>query len=132
MWQRTERIAIAAPPERVWAIVSDVSRHAQLTGSGEIGALRVSGPIAKGSTWEADERVRAAGAFTARSECTVFDPPRELAWKSYPPPIKAGNPNSVADVTWWYRLAPDVAGTTLEHAFRVVEPKSGGLLMKAF
>jgi uncharacterized protein YndB with AHSA1/START domain len=132
MWEGSERIAIAAPPAAVWAVVSDVARHQQLAGSGEIKALRVNGPVAKGSAWEADEQVKGVGAFTARSECVTFDSPREFSWKSYPPPVKPGNAQSIPDVTWWFRLSPDGEGTTLEHAYRVVEPKVGGLLMKGF
>jgi hypothetical protein len=132
MWQGTERIEIAAPPEAVWAIVADVARHRELAGSGEIKAIRSDGPLAVGAAWEADETIKATGSFTARSECGVFDPPHEFSWKSYPPPIKKGKPDSVPDITWWFRLAPQDAGTMLEHSFRVVEPKRGGLMMKAF
>jgi hypothetical protein len=132
MWQGTERIEIAAPPEGIWTIVADVARHRELSGSGEIKVIRVDGPIAVGATWEADESIKAVGSFTARSECVVFDPPHEFSWKSYPPPIKKRNPDSVPDVTWWFRLAPQDGGTLLEHSFRVIEPKTGGLMMKTF
>ena len=132
MWEGTERIEIAAPPEKVWAVVSDVARHPELAGSGEIHAIRVDGPIAAGSWWEADETVKGAGSFTARSECLACHPSHELSWRSYPPPIKKNDPASVADVTWWYRLSPSNEGTLLEHTFRVVEPQSGGLMMKGF
>lgn len=132
MWQGTERIEIAGPPEAVWAVVSDVARHAQLAGSGEVKAVRTKGPLAAGAMWEADEVVRGMGAFTATSECLAFDPPHELSWKSYPPPVKKGDPDSVPDITWWYRLSPSERGTVLEHAFQVIEPKHGGLMVKVY
>lgn len=132
MWQGTEHVEIAAPPEAVWAIVADVSLHPQLAGSGEVKAVRVDGPMAAGAMWEADEVVRGMGAFMARSECLTFDPPREFSWKSFPPPLKEGRMDSVLDITWWYRLSPNEGGTSLEHGFRVVEPASGGLMVKAF
>ncbi|MEX0762907.1 MAG: SRPBCC family protein [Dehalococcoidia bacterium] len=132
MWQGTERIKIDASPEDVWAIVTDVARHQELAGSGEIRAIRVDGPIAEGTTWEADESIKMVGSFIARSECVVFDPPLEFSWKSYPPPLKKGNPDSVPNVTWWFRLTPHDGGTQLEHSFRVIEPKSGGMMIKTF
>ena len=132
MWEGTERIHVAAPQETVWGIVTDVSRHVELAGSGEIKVIRLEGPIETGATWEADESIRMMGGFTAKSECVTFDPPREFSWKSYSPPIKKGNPDSVPDVTWWFRLSPDGEGTLLEHSFRVVEPKAGGLMMIVF
>jgi hypothetical protein len=132
MWEGTERIHIPAPPEIVWGIVSDVSRHAELAGSGEVKAIRLSGPIEVGATWEADESIRFVGSFKARSECIVFDPRREFSWKSYPPPIKKDKADSVADVTWWFRLSEEGDGIMLEHSFRVIEPKTGGMMMKMF
>ena len=132
MWRGTERIEIAAPAEAVWTVVADVARHPELAGSGEVKAIRVNGTIARGATWEADESIKMVGQFTARSECTVFEPPREFSWKSYPPPIKKGDDHSVPDVTWWFRLEPRDGNTVLEHSFQVVPPRSGGLMMKVF
>lgn len=132
MWEGTESIEIAAPPEKVWAIAADVDRHVEIHGSGEIKSIRTSGPMRVGATWEADERIKGAGSFTARSECVQHDEPRVFSWKSYPPPLKKGNPDSVADVQWWFRLSPSGAGTRVEHAFRVVEPKVGRVPFKIF
>jgi hypothetical protein len=38
----------------------------------------------------------------------------------------------VADVTWWFRLSEEGDGIMLEHSFRVIEPKTGGMMMKMF
>ena len=40
MWEVTERMVVGTPPDRVWGVVTDVSRHADLAGSGELRALR--------------------------------------------------------------------------------------------
>lgn len=132
MWSGSETIEIAATPEEVWAIVSDLSRHAALAGSGEVKAIRADGPLGPGSTWEADEEITGAGQFVARSECITFEPPRVLGWRSFPPPIAKGNERSVPDVTWSYTLEPVAGATLVEHAFRVVEPKVGALRLKMF
>ena len=106
MWKATESININASQEAVWRVVSDVSRHAELAGSGEVKAIRIDGPVEVGSSWEADEKIRFAGEFVARSECVEWDPPNVFSWKSFPPPMKKGREDTVADVTWWFRLTP--------------------------
>jgi uncharacterized protein YndB with AHSA1/START domain len=124
MWEGTERAFVASPPQKVWAIVTDVPGHADLAGSGEIGAVRLHAPVGLGSTWEADIRVPGLEApFVARSEVVVFEPPRVFSWSSEPPPLVPDDPRSTPHVTWWFRLAADGEGTVVDHAFRVVEPE---------
>lgn len=123
MWEGTERIHVDASPAVVWDIVADVTRHPDLAGSGEIAALRLSGPVGVGTTWEADIRVpRLDEPFVAVSEVLVYDRPNEFSWSSIPPPLVDGEPESTPLVTWWFRLRAEDAGTLVEHAFRVVEP----------
>jgi len=126
VWEGTEHVVVAASVDAVWTIVTDVARHAELAGSGEILSIRVDGPVTVGSTWDADIRVpKLDEPFVARSEVLVFDPPQEFSWTSAPPPIIDGEPESVPHVTWWFRLSPHDRGTLVEHAFRVVEPRVG-------
>jgi hypothetical protein len=132
MWQGQDRVQVASSPEAVWKVISDIPGHARLAGSGEIEAIRFQGPLQVGASWEAYERIRGVGRFTAVSTCTVHDPPHELAWKPQAPPIRKGREESRPDITWWYRLRPGDGGTLLEHGFRVVEPKAGAAIMKAF
>ena len=126
MWEGSERIVVTASPEAVWVIITDVARHPDLAGSGEIASIRLDGPVALGSRWEADIRVPGLDEpFVARSEVLVFDHPREFSWSSEPPPIVDGEPRSAPHVTWWFRLSPHAEGTVVDHAFRVVEPQVG-------
>jgi uncharacterized protein YndB with AHSA1/START domain len=126
MWEGSEQVFVAASPETVWAIVTDVARHPALAGSGEIATIRLDGPVSLGSRWEADIRVpNLDEPFVARSEVLIFDPPIEFCWTSEPPPFIDGEPDSAPHVTWWFRLTPQSGGTLVENAFRVVEPKVG-------
>lgn len=134
MWEVTERILVEASPEPVWAVVTDVSGHAELAGSGEIRALRLAGPVGLGTTWEADIEVPGLDApFVARSEVVVFDQSSEFSWTSVPRPIIAGEPRSTPGVRWWFVLASvDGGGTAVEHRVLVTPPEVGAEKMAKF
>lgn len=134
MWEGAERIEVAAPVDRVWGIVADLSGHPRLAGSGEVLTVEnVSGPLAVGTTWESAEKVPKAGSFRATSEVTQFDPPKVFGWVSHPPPLsKRDVANSTIDAHWRFELTPTVTGTAVEHSFRVVEPRVGATKLKIF
>ncbi len=133
MWEGSEEIVVRAPPEEVWAVVTDVGGHMQLAGSGEIAEIRLKGPVRLGSEWEADIRVpRLDEPFVALSTVLVYDPPREFSWSSVPPPLIDDEPDSAPTVTWWFRLWPHPEGTLVKHVFRVVEPKVGAAELRDF
>ncbi len=124
MWEVTERVVVGAPREKVWAVVTDVSGHAELAGSGEIRALRMSGRVGLGATWEADIAVPGLEPFVSRSEVVVFDEPSEFSWTSVPPPIVPGEPRSTPGVRWWFELADaDHGGTAVEHRVLITAPE---------
>jgi uncharacterized protein YndB with AHSA1/START domain len=63
---------IAAPPERLWAIVSDPTRHPELAGSGEPRETKLltEGRLKVGSRFES--RQKAMGmTYTSQSEVTT-------------------------------------------------------------
>lgn len=130
-WQGIERKQIQASPERVWEILSEISRHPRLAGSGEVRSVRASGPLAVGTTWESDEVV-AGRSFVARSECLELERPRVLSWRSSPPPLKESDPRTAFHATWWFRLTPSDEGTDVEHSFEVGEPAKRAWMLKLF
>lgn len=134
MWEVAERIVVGAPPERVWAIVTDVAGHAELAGSGEIRELRLTGPVGLGATWEADIGVPGLDEpFVAHSEVVVFNEPSEFAWTSRPPPLVPGDPRSVPMVRWSFHLTPvESGGTTVENRVVVTPPEVGAEEMVEF
>src|SRR5579884_1081194 len=66
---------IAAPPERVWELVSDTSRYAEWV-AGTAAVTRSDGPAREGSTY--DEINPIVGPWRAKTRWSVveFDPPR--------------------------------------------------------
>ena len=105
------------------------ANHSSLAGSGEVKAVRLHGSLAPGSTWEADERVLGQ-SFVARSQCLTLVEGEEISWRSFPPPLRKGDDDSVSDVRWWFRLEPAGSGTRVVHSFRVVAPKSRGWMLR--
>ena len=114
-----EQATVAAPPEAVFGIVSDLASHADLAGSGEVNAVRKIGdtPLGVGAKFEADEQIRAMGRttkMTAESEIVEYDPPRLVSWTSMP-----SVPPKPRRIQWWFRLTPTDGGTHVVHECEV-------------
>jgi hypothetical protein len=114
-----EEMTMNATPETIFAIVSDLSSHATLAGSGEVNAVRRvdNGPLGIGATFEADEEIRAMGRttkMTATSQIVEFEPPRLVSWTSMP-----SVPPTPKRIQWWFRLTPVESGTRVEHECEV-------------
>jgi uncharacterized protein YndB with AHSA1/START domain len=77
-------IEIAASPQRVCAIVSDLGRTPQWAGSGVIRGIerRSEGPIGAGTRYRSWEKITMR--YGADSEVLVFEPESRLVWRSKP------------------------------------------------
>ena len=83
----SETAVLAAPPERVWEVVSDTRRYAEwVTGTDEV--TRTDGPAAPGSTY--DEVNPILGPWKTRTRWTVaeFDAPRRQVHTSPDLPLQ--------------------------------------------
>lgn len=132
MWQASEHITIAARPETVWQVVADIEAHARLAGSGEVRAIRVSGPVGAGMTFEGDIAVGEVGSFVSRNVIETCDAPARLAWVSYPPLDDNETDDHQIEVHWAFTLAPVDGGTLLEHSFSVPRPRAGADELEQF
>ena len=94
-------VDIAAPPERVWALVGDVARMPEW--SPELRRLRVvgKGPVRVGSTLLGLNR-RGLVAWPTSSTVTRLDPGRAVAWRT-----------RESGATWTYELESAAGGTRL-------------------
>src|SRR6266704_3966966 len=116
---KRDQATVAAPPEAVFGIVSDLASHADLAGSGEVNAVRKIGdtPLGVGAKFEADEQIRAMGRttkMTAESEIVEYDPPRLVSWTSMP-----SVPPKPRRIQCWFRLSPADGGTRVVHECEV-------------
>jgi len=106
----TVRAVLPAAPEALWAIVSDVERHPELAGSGEVmqTELLTPGPLVQGSRFQARQNMRGMRYRTV-SHVVACDPPRRLAWQIGLP----GTPPF--GQVWQFELTPQEGGTLVEH-----------------
>ncbi|HJN85752.1 MAG: SRPBCC family protein [Dehalococcoidia bacterium] len=108
---------INASPEAVFDVVSDLSRHRELAGSGELVNIRLltPGPVGLGTMVEADESIHLGDQhmeFAARSVVVAFDRPNTISWVPAPPvPVRR--------IQWWFHLTPDGQGTKVVHEAEV-------------
>ncbi len=111
-------IEIDAPPERVWAIVSDI--EVMPGPSPELQAVEWldgrSGP-GLGARFAGHNRHEAFGEWSTTSVIVEYDPPRVFAWA-------VGDPEQPAAV-WRFSLEPRDGGTLLREWVRVGPGRSG-------
>lgn len=125
----TETVTINAPPQAVWALVSDIPRHPEFAGPKSITKeIDFGGPLEVGQRWIAHERF-GPQKFDAPSDITEVEPGRRLGWVSFPP-IKDANRGDGGRVFWSYELSADGEGCQLTHSMRVLPPAKGALPMK--
>jgi uncharacterized protein YndB with AHSA1/START domain len=111
-------IEIGAPPERVWAIVSDI---AVMPGaSSELQAVEWldgrSGPEL-GARFAGHNRHEAYGEWSTVSMIVEYDPPRVFAWA-------VGDPDEPSAI-WRFSLEPQEGGTLLRHWMQMGPGRSG-------
>lgn len=132
-WEAVESLHVTVSPERVWAVVSDIERHPVLAGSGEVIAIRMTGPVTVGATFEADVKVGEVGSFVSRNVIEDATEARRLAWVSYPPLDEGETEDHQIEVHWSFDLTPTAnGGTDVRHGFRVPAPKLGAEQLASF
>lgn len=128
--QIRESIRIAAPPEVVWKLITDIPRHTEFAGPNSITkGIDFDGPVAVGARWIAHEQ-SGPRKFDAPSEITAVDEGSKLEWASFPPANEEDRGNG-GRVIWGYELTPAGDGTRLEHYAAVLEPRKGAVKIKA-
>ena len=111
---------INAEPKAVFDIVSDLSLHAELAGSGELNKAtqRPAGPVGTGTHLLAEETVKLGDGsgmdVTAESVVVTFDPPAAISWI-----VNPVLPDRLRRVQWWFELFPTGDGTHVVHEVEI-------------
>ena len=73
---------VDAPPEAVFAVLSDPANHTGIDGAGMLrGIASSSGPVGGvGDSWVMNMNQSNLGDYQMRSEVIAFDPGRRIAW----------------------------------------------------
>ncbi|WP_040816147.1 SRPBCC family protein [Nocardia concava] len=111
-------IWIDAPPERVWALVSDITLMPEL--SEELQAAQWVSPETPpgvGATFVGTSSHAALGEWSTTSHVVEWDPPHVFAWAVADPE----NPSA----TWRFTLEDANGGTTLRQWVRMGPGRSG-------
>ena len=111
-------VRVAAPPERVWELVSDIFLMPRLSSElQEVAWLDEGTGPAAGRRFTGHNAHPAMGEWDTVSTVTECDPPQRFAWA-------VGDPAHPA-ATWRFTLQPDGNGTLLEQCYQMGPGRSG-------
>jgi uncharacterized protein YndB with AHSA1/START domain len=112
--ESVERV-IAAPPEPIFALLADASRHRDIDGSGTVrGARGNPEPLTLGSTFGMSMRLGIP--YAMKNTVIEFEPNRRIAWQTTAP-----GPASrlVGGRIWRYDLEPVEGGTLVRETWDI-------------
>lgn len=108
---------VDAPPEKVFAVLADPARHAEIDGSSMCAGCS-TGPITGvGQSFVMDMYRGGLGKYQVRNEVTEFEPGKRFAWRTNletsSPEIEAFRGDiTLGGTTWAYSLEPTGDGKT--------------------
>lgn len=113
-WVESVERRIAAPAEKIYAVVADPERHAEFDGSGTLrGTVEISTPnrpLVPGDVFSMKMDLR--GEYVMTSTIVEAEPGRRFAWQSRPHEDSARWRRAFGGRIWRYEFEPG-DGTTL-------------------
>ena len=114
---------ISAPPERIFALLSDAGKHASFDGSGTVkGTRNPSQPLERGSVFGMSMKMGAP--YSTKNTVVEFEQDRRIAWKT------TGLFGLVGGRIWRYELEPTADGTLVRKTWDLSEDKQAVLLKR--
>jgi uncharacterized protein YndB with AHSA1/START domain len=115
---------IKAPPEAIFALVSDAGRHAEIDGSGTVkGTRRESRPLTLGSRF--GMAMHMGVGYRTSNTVVEFEQDRRIAWQT------TGLKGLVGGRIWRYELEPAAGGTTVRETWDVSQDRQKFLLKRS-
>jgi len=107
-----ERI-IPAPPEKIFELLADASRHSEFDGSGTVrGLSQPSDRLKLGSTF--NMKMKMGVPYTMINTVIEFDDGRKIAWQPRPKRMR-----SLGGRIWRYELEPVEGGTRVRESWDI-------------
>ena len=116
---------IKAPPSAIFAIISDVSRHPEIDGSGSVVKTKPGAPerLALGATFEMSMKLGVP--YSMSNRVIEFEPDRRLAWQTT---LSGPLGRFIGGRIWRYELEPVDGGTKVTETWDITQDKQGFLL----
>lgn len=122
-----ERV-IPAPPEKIFDLLADPSRHKDIDGSGSVrDSKEPSQRLKLGSTFGMNMKIGLP--YSMVSEVIEFDENRRIAWQSRPP-SKIGSKLGGGRI-WRYELEPVNGGTRVRESWDISQEKIKAIVKPA-
>lgn len=109
-------VLVEAPPERVWALVTDIDLPARFSQE-LLGAEWLDEGPALGARFVGRSRHEALGAWETTSWVNRYEPLRAFGWAVSDP--------DEPSATWWFELEEDEGGVRLRQCARMGPAPSG-------
>jgi uncharacterized protein YndB with AHSA1/START domain len=113
-----ERV-ISAPPEAIFALLADPRRHKDFDGSGTVRTAKdMPEALELGSRFGMSMRLGIP--YSMVSTVIEFDPPRRIAWQTFPPGVGA---RFAGGRIWRYELTPVDGGTLVRESWDISQER---------
>jgi hypothetical protein len=128
LFQVRVSVSVAASPDIVYALVSDLTRSGEWSaecrgGTWVDGTPGTVGAVFRGVNYRDEDVVAWApvvrGEWTTEAEVVVAEPGRRFSWSM------RNTLGHKQDSVWTHEVAPDGTGSVLTHHFRMGEPTEG-------
>jgi uncharacterized protein YndB with AHSA1/START domain len=122
----TERV-IAAPPEAIFDLVADASRHPDIDGSGNVKQVKAGSPerLSLGSTFGMSMHMGIG--YSMVNTVVEFEDNRRIAWQARPGGVIG---KFVGGRIWRYELEPVEGGTRVRESWDISEDHQRSFLRR--
>ena len=116
---------IKAPPSAIFAIISDVSRHPEIDGSGSVVGTKPGAPqeLALGTTFGMSMKLGVP--YSMSNRVIEYEPDRRLAWQTT---LSGPLGRFIGGRIWRYELESVDGGTKVTETWDITQDKQGFLL----
>ena len=117
-WRTTGAVeqVLAATPEEVYTLVSDVTRIGERSPECHTAAWESGVPGTVGATFRGRNRAGLLARWSRVCEVTEAEPGRAFAFRTVPERV---DPTRRDSTTWTYRIEPVDGGTRVEHSYEI-------------